>query len=215
MSIPELTQQRLAQLCETRKIPRFSCEEMVELLEDGEEVAWILEQALPDGPSDVAGELGAILAEIAAQVAPPEKDDDGEDAESVEDEAPAEAIDAAAALAEMELPPGVDRAQFEQLMSSPRGALVADFGMFCEEKGFSQDTAAGLGTNVVDDSIKELHDEWMETPRESLEGKRPKDVLDGGLFPEKVATFRREAPKVGRNDPCPCGSGKKYKKCCG
>jgi SEC-C motif domain protein len=28
-------------------------------------------------------------------------------------------------------------------------------------------------------------------------------------------TFRRETPKVGRNDPCPCGSGKKYKKCCG
>ena len=27
--------------------------------------------------------------------------------------------------------------------------------------------------------------------------------------------FRREAPKVGRNEPCPCGSGKKYKKCCG
>jgi SEC-C motif-containing protein len=25
----------------------------------------------------------------------------------------------------------------------------------------------------------------------------------------------RSAPKVGRNDPCPCGSGKKYKKCCG
>jgi preprotein translocase subunit SecA len=28
-------------------------------------------------------------------------------------------------------------------------------------------------------------------------------------------TSRREAPKVGRNDPCPCGSGKKYKNCCG
>ncbi|NPA72659.1 MAG: preprotein translocase subunit SecA [Gammaproteobacteria bacterium] len=28
-------------------------------------------------------------------------------------------------------------------------------------------------------------------------------------------TFRREDPKVGRNDPCPCGSGKKYKQCCG
>jgi SEC-C motif-containing protein len=26
---------------------------------------------------------------------------------------------------------------------------------------------------------------------------------------------RRAAPKVGRNEPCPCGSGKKYKKCCG
>ncbi len=27
-------------------------------------------------------------------------------------------------------------------------------------------------------------------------------------------TVRSEGPKVGRNDPCPCGSGKKYKKCC-
>ncbi len=26
--------------------------------------------------------------------------------------------------------------------------------------------------------------------------------------------MRRAAVKVGRNDPCPCGSGKKYKKCC-
>jgi len=28
-------------------------------------------------------------------------------------------------------------------------------------------------------------------------------------------TVVREGPKVGRNDPCPCGSGKKYKKCHG
>ena len=28
-------------------------------------------------------------------------------------------------------------------------------------------------------------------------------------------TIRREEPKVKRNDPCPCGSGKKYKQCCG
>ncbi len=31
----------------------------------------------------------------------------------------------------------------------------------------------------------------------------------------KVETVHRQAPKVGRNDPCPCGSGKKYKKCHG
>ncbi len=31
----------------------------------------------------------------------------------------------------------------------------------------------------------------------------------------KTQPIRREGPKVGRNDPCPCGSGKKYKKCCG
>jgi preprotein translocase subunit SecA len=31
----------------------------------------------------------------------------------------------------------------------------------------------------------------------------------------KVKQIKLETPKVGRNDPCPCGSGKKYKKCCG
>ncbi|WP_243360352.1 preprotein translocase subunit SecA [Fundidesulfovibrio terrae] len=32
---------------------------------------------------------------------------------------------------------------------------------------------------------------------------------------KKTQPKKRAAPKVGRNDPCPCGSGKKYKKCCG
>jgi preprotein translocase subunit SecA len=32
---------------------------------------------------------------------------------------------------------------------------------------------------------------------------------------KKVKQIKIETPKVGRNDPCPCGSGKKYKKCCG
>ncbi|MBN1817951.1 MAG: SEC-C domain-containing protein [Sedimentisphaerales bacterium] len=32
---------------------------------------------------------------------------------------------------------------------------------------------------------------------------------------QKVKPIKLEQPKVGRNDPCPCGSGKKYKKCCG
>lgn len=32
---------------------------------------------------------------------------------------------------------------------------------------------------------------------------------------QKIETYRRDKPKIGRNDPCPCGSGKKYKKCCG
>ena len=44
------------------------------------------------------------------------------------------------------------------------------------------------------------------------------DVPAGAVVPErehKQQTVRRDAPKVGRNDPCPCGSGKKYKHCCG
>ena len=32
---------------------------------------------------------------------------------------------------------------------------------------------------------------------------------------EKMQPIRNEGPKIGRNDPCPCGSGKKYKNCCG
>ena len=37
--------------------------------------------------------------------------------------------------------------------------------------------------------------------------------VDGELVLAKTQV--NEGPKVGRNDPCPCGSGKKYKKCCG
>lgn len=37
----------------------------------------------------------------------------------------------------------------------------------------------------------------------------------GQLPQENIPTYKREEPKVGRNDPCPCGSGKKYKRCCG
>jgi len=37
--------------------------------------------------------------------------------------------------------------------------------------------------------------------------------VDGDMV--KPKPVRRETPKVGRNEPCPCGSGKKYKKCCG
>ncbi len=37
--------------------------------------------------------------------------------------------------------------------------------------------------------------------------------LDGEVVPAR--TQIREGPRVGRNAPCPCGSGRKYKKCCG
>jgi hypothetical protein len=40
----------------------------------------------------------------------------------------------------------------------------------------------------------------------------PADLDD--RYPPVVAPIHRDGPKVGRNDPCPCGSGKKYKKCC-
>jgi len=45
-------------------------------------------------------------------------------------------------------------------------------------------------------------------------GEAPRPARTGG-DDAPVVTVRRDEPKVGRNDPCPCGSGKKYKKCHG
>ncbi len=39
--------------------------------------------------------------------------------------------------------------------------------------------------------------------------------LEPGQTPQVIEPIRNRSPKVRRNDPCPCGSGKKYKKCCG
>ena len=44
------------------------------------------------------------------------------------------------------------------------------------------------------------------------------DLVDGNLKPKDGGinkTVVNEQPKIGRNDLCPCGSGKKYKNCCG
>lgn len=70
--------------------------------------------------------------------------------------------------------------------------------------------------------IGELSD---RTRKQSLKGNRHCDVA--GTRPTQMPQIRATAvsraksepirvqPKIGRNDPCPCGSGKKYKKCCG
>jgi len=56
----------------------------------------------------------------------------------------------------------------------------------------------------------------MEDDIEQIRKPQSEDYVmsrgDSGAGP---ATVKREGTKVGRNDPCPCGSGKKYKKCCG
>ncbi|MBN2491727.1 MAG: preprotein translocase subunit SecA [Planctomycetes bacterium] len=40
-------------------------------------------------------------------------------------------------------------------------------------------------------------------------------AMDGAGAGERIEPIRRDQKKIGRNEPCPCGSGKKYKKCCG
>ncbi len=69
---------------------------------------------------------------------------------------------------------------------------------------------------------RERDDPW-EFYRPEAIGRRQErwakeDAEDGERFDSPVwdsaVPYLRSAPKVGRNDPCPCGSGKKYKKCC-
>ena len=50
----------------------------------------------------------------------------------------------------------------------------------------------------------------LARPSASCQSERP--VTDSAM---NTTTVVRTAPKIGRNDPCPCGSGKKYKNCCG
>jgi preprotein translocase subunit SecA len=59
-----------------------------------------------------------------------------------------------------------------------------------------------------------------EAPAETLQmPRRPQRVvLSHGAeaaSQARAAPAKREVAKVGRNDPCSCGSGKKYKRCCG
>ena len=52
----------------------------------------------------------------------------------------------------------------------------------------------------------------QEAPKREQVAQPTATSSDGTVAP---ATIRRQGKKVGRNDPCPCGSGKKYKNCCG
>ena len=49
---------------------------------------------------------------------------------------------------------------------------------------------------------------WMKEHEAELKAEQNGDI-------PKVETVVHDGPRIGRNDPCPCGSGKKYKKCCG
>ena len=63
---------------------------------------------------------------------------------------------------------------------------------------------------------------WVETSATHADAVSSSDAVrmqETGEDPSqarsaKPKTVRNTAPKVGRNDPCPCGSGKKYKRCC-
>ena len=66
--------------------------------------------------------------------------------------------------------------------------------------------------------LEPLSDDELAQKLESgeLYGLSMKSIFDsiGNDSAYSPSTFIREQPKIGRNAPCPCGSGKKFKKCC-
>ena len=60
--------------------------------------------------------------------------------------------------------------------------------------------------------MRERETEELEASRRKQQQRMSYGRGDGD---DKPKTVKRKGQKVGRNDPCPCGSGKKYKKCCG
>jgi tetratricopeptide (TPR) repeat protein len=75
-----------------------------------------------------------------------------------------------------------------------------------------------------EEDIDDLCDVFLPQPRHSGRGlfrrirnRMAEATANAACSPDdwQAAPIRREALVVGRNDPCPCGSGRKYKKCCG
>ncbi|MBN2755186.1 MAG: preprotein translocase subunit SecA [Candidatus Goldbacteria bacterium] len=73
-----------------------------------------------------------------------------------------------------------------------------------------------LGRRQASSRTQELRPEFsMPTAQQPAKLDEREMYANSGEAPSKVETIRRDQPKIGRNDPCPCGSGKKYKLCCG
>jgi SWIM/SEC-C metal-binding protein len=92
-------------------------------------------------------------------------------------------------------------------------------------KTFDGKNTAKLGTeknpavvNVqTEDRVQELESVFAENGwkyKIAVDPDKPEDITDLEILLNPQKTVIAES-KVGRNDPCPCGSGKKYKKCCG
>jgi len=66
---------------------------------------------------------------------------------------------------------------------------------------------------LVEDTVAEMG--WWACFREDRAKNTTRVAPNSKLSPAPSSPISRATPKIGRNEPCPCGSGKKYKKCCG
>ena len=74
----------------------------------------------------------------------------------------------------------------------------------------AEDELDRLAPGMIPEFVRNLN-AWTKS-RQSGKGGRVSTGFDAGIGPGEPPAFGR---KVGRNEPCPCGSGRKYKRCCG
>ncbi len=91
-----------------------------------------------------------------------------------------------------------------------------------QKEGFEmfQDLMNRLDADIVEKlyTVQLAREEDVERLEQKQQQRQAKVTMSHGgeaAAASQPETVRRDSPKVGRNDPCVCGSGKKYKKCCG
>jgi len=84
-------------------------------------------------------------------------------------------------------------------------------GLLTPRLGGGTDGNGRCPPRAVATSVDELEESFQRKKRRELEQAR----MAGSGDSQPVQQVVRGTAKIGRNDPCPCGSGKKYKKCCG
>ena len=103
--------------------------------------------------------------------------------------------------------PEIDRSVIEKWAKSSEWLELAIHGT---EKGASADQAGAVLFCATYRTDGKIVKHWEKSFFERENGAWR--FLDAKGADEPI---RRDGPKVGRNDPCPCGSGQKHKKCCG
>jgi preprotein translocase subunit SecA len=97
-----------------------------------------------------------------------------------------------------------------------RGYAQQDPLIVYKKEGF--DLFQDLISRVKEETLGILFRIQISEPKKIADLGRPREqemTFSGGDVPERKKPVKRAQKKVGRNAPCPCGSGKKYKKCCG
>ncbi|MBV9572465.1 MAG: SEC-C domain-containing protein, partial [Acidobacteriales bacterium] len=103
-----------------------------------------------------------------------------------------------------------------QILERPDAAGPPPPSRPVSDAGSAAVRAAGDGngrrpSRAVATSVDEIEEAFQRRKRRELDAAR----MSGSGDLQQVQQVVRGAAKIGRNDPCPCGSGNKYKKCCG